>query len=81
MVVEQAITSVARSAKKSDALSVSRMLLDLQSMRGDLQTISLDTSVLMSSRRAGLWIPQTVNEAGWVRSSKHGEAGSKAGVP
>ncbi len=41
------------------------------------QTISRETSVRISSSSAGSWIPQTESEAGWTRSSKHGEAGSK----
>jgi hypothetical protein len=47
----------------------------------NLQTISRETSVLMSSNKAGLWTPQGVNEAGCVRSSKTGDMGSKTGVP
>jgi hypothetical protein len=35
----------------------------------------------MSSRRAGLWTPQTLSEAGCVLSSKQGDIGENEGVP
>lgn len=47
----------------------------------DSQTSSSDTSVLMSSSKAGLCDPQLEREAGCIRSSKTGLLGVKLGVP
>ena len=77
MVVLQAMTEVARSARKSGAsASFPGRMANVY-----LQTSSRETSVRMNSSKAGLWTPQVLRDAGWTLSSKTGDMTSNAGVP